>query len=141
MAELVAEVLALHNTLHTDRAQTDTLRTERDRLIQCQDAMNKRCKQLEEEADRLQQILATRNLELRQELGVQPMYNKCLTELAGRPYHSTFLLFAWPTDADSVLQKPTGSLKKCLPSQSTRLLRYTSSSSTVRPVKPTWQAC
>lgn len=84
MAELIEEVLALHKTLHTDRSQTDTLTAERDRLIQCQDTVNKRCKQLEEEADRLHKILATRNGELSQELGLQPSYNKCLAELAGQ---------------------------------------------------------
>ena len=85
MAELIEEVRALHKTLHTDRSQTDTLTAERDRLIQCQDATNKRCKQLEEEADRLHKTLATRNGELRQELGLQPSYNNCLAELAGPP--------------------------------------------------------
>ena len=90
MAELIAEVLALHNTLHTDRSQTDTLKAERDRLIQCHHTINKRCKQLEEEADRLQKMLATRNGELSQELGLQPSYNKCLAELAGRPYSPHF---------------------------------------------------
>lgn len=85
MAELIEEVLALHKTLHTDRSQTDILTAERDRLIQRQDIVNKRCQQLEEEADRLRKILATRNGELRQELGLQPSYNKCLAELAGQP--------------------------------------------------------
>ena len=94
MAELIAEVLALHNTLHTDRSQTETLRAERDRLIQCQEPINKRCKQLEEEADRLQQILATRNQQLSQELGLQPSYDKCLAELTGRdqPCNGIFVL-------------------------------------------------
>lgn len=86
MAELIAEVLALHNTLHTDRSRTEALKAERDRLIYCQDTLNKRCKQLEEEADRLQKMLATRNGELSQELGLQPIYNKCLAELEG--YHA-----------------------------------------------------
>ena len=87
MAELVAEVLALHNTLHTDRSQTEALKAERDRLIQCQHTTNKRCQQLEEEANRLQKMLATRNGALSQELGLQPSYNKCLVELAGQPYN------------------------------------------------------
>lgn len=90
MAKLVAEVLALHNTLHTDRSQTETLKAERDRLIQCHHTITKRCHQLEEEADRLHKMLATRNRELSQELGLQPSYNKCLAELAGRSYNTHF---------------------------------------------------
>ena len=93
MAELIAEVLALHNTLHTHRSQTESVKLERDRLSQSQDVTNKRCKQLEEEAARLHQMLACRNSALSQELGLQTSYNKCLAELAGQqsPFCSMLL--------------------------------------------------
>ena len=84
MAELVREVLALHNTLHTDRSQTETLKTERNRLAQRQDALTKQCQQLEKEVARLQQMLASRNSALSEELGLQSAYNQCLTELFGK---------------------------------------------------------
>ena len=88
MAELVREVLALHNTLHTDRSQTETLKAERDRLAQRQDALTKQCQQLEKEVARLQQMLASRNSALSEELGLQSAYNQCLTELFGKHvYH------------------------------------------------------
>lgn len=111
MAQLIAEVLTLHKTLHTDRSQSDTLKAECERLIQCQNGMNKRCKQLEEEADRLHKILATRNQELSQELGLQPLYNKCLAELAGRLCRGNFAFWPGPrrlcdfAEANSKLEK------------------------------------
>ena len=83
MADLIAEVLALHNTLHTDRLHNETLKAERDRLAQRQDTSEKRYKLLEEETTRLQQMLVRRNSALGQELGLQSSYSKCLSDLAG----------------------------------------------------------
>ena len=86
MTELITEVLALHNTLHTDRSETETVKLERDRLEQSQETTSKRCKQLEKETARLQQLLSSRNSALSQELGLQGSYNKCLVELAGQQW-------------------------------------------------------
>ncbi len=83
MKELVTEVLQLHNTLHTDRSQSEALKLDRDRLAQSQDALTRRCQQLDSEATRVQQMLATRNAALSEELGLQTAYNQCLADLSG----------------------------------------------------------
>ena len=83
MKELVTEVLQLHNTLHTDRSQSEALKLDRDRLAQSQDALTRRCQQLDSEATRVQQMLATRNAALSEELGLQTAYNLCLADLSG----------------------------------------------------------
>ncbi len=84
MKELIAEVLELHSTLQTDRSQNENLRAQRDRLAQSQEALTQRCQQLEEEAARLQQMLAIRNSAMTEELGLQTAYDQCLAELSGR---------------------------------------------------------
>lgn len=84
MKELIAEVLGLHNTLQTDRLQSEALKAERDRLAQSQEALSKRCQQLESEAARLQQMMTARNAALTEELGLQTAYNKCLSDLTGK---------------------------------------------------------
>ena len=84
MKEVIAEVLALHQNLQADRSQSETFKAERDRLVQSREAITSRCQQLEVEAARLHQMLATRNSALSEELGLQAVYNKALAELSGR---------------------------------------------------------
>ena len=86
MKELITEVLQLHNTLHTDRSESETLRLDRDRLAQSQESLARRCQQLESEATRVQQMLATRNAALKEELGLQTAYSQCLADLSGNCY-------------------------------------------------------
>ncbi len=83
MKELITEVLQLHNTLHTDRSQSEILKLDRDRLAQSQNSLARRCQQLESETNRVQQMLATRNATLSEELGLQTAYNQCLADLSG----------------------------------------------------------
>ena len=83
MKELITEVLALHQTMQSDRTLSDNLKAERDRLAQSHDAMASRCQRLQSEAARLQQMLTVRNAALSEELGLQAAYNKCLSELSG----------------------------------------------------------
>ena len=70
--------------MQADRSHSDGLKAERDRLIQSREALASRCQQLEEEAARLQQMLATRNSALSEELGLQAAYSKALAELSGQ---------------------------------------------------------
>ncbi|KAL0031702.1 hypothetical protein WJX79_002013 [Trebouxia sp. C0005] len=63
-------------------SESETLRLDRDRLAQSQDALTRRCQQLESETTRVQQMLATRNAALKEELGLQTAYSQCLADLS-----------------------------------------------------------